>query len=215
MSSYCEDGVSISRQDLFLIATTNSMIAKFIKSAADSRGWPENNSPEVGMVGRSNAGKSSIINKLAGQKNLARVSQAPGKTALLNFYQMDRYTLVDMPGYGYASRGKSERDAWTPMIEEYLQNRENLKGVVLVMDIQRDWSVDERNLVSWLDQNGVPVVVALNKADKLNQKEMAERKRAMKSIRDVRGIVYTSAEKKTGIDDLNRMIFDTFLKEGL
>lgn len=189
------------------------MAAKFIKSATELTGCPASSLPEVGFVGRSNAGKSSIINALAKQKHLARVSQAPGKTDVLNFYEFDdKFMLVDMPGYGYASRGQQARDSWTPMIENYLQGRQQLKGVVLVMDVQRPWSEDEFNLVNWLREYDLPVILVLNKVDKLNQKEKAQKNREFASIDSVAAIVFTSADKKIGVDELNRAIFNNFFK---
>lgn len=195
------------------------MSCEFIKSAIELSGCPELGLPEVGIVGRSNSGKSSIINALAKRKKMARVSQTPGKTTLLNFYKMDRhYVLVDMPGYGYASRSHSERDAWTPMIESYLQSRECLRGVVLIMDVQRPWSDDENHLIDWLSRVGVPVILVFNKIDKLNQKEMAAKQKEFSKIfskfKAEPGIIYTSAEKNMGVEDLSRAIFNNFLKTG-
>lgn len=191
---------------------------KFIKSAIELSDCPELGLPEVGIVGRSNSGKSSIINALARQKKIARVSQTPGKTTLLNFYQMDdRYVLVDMPGYGYASRSHVERDAWTPMIESYLQNRKCLSGVVLIMDVKRAWSDDENHLIAWLSQFDIPVILVFNKIDKLNQKEMSAKKKEFSNLiskfAGVLEMIFTSAEKNTGVEDLSRAIFNSFLKK--
>lgn len=189
------------------------MAGKFIKSAITTEDWPDSTMIEVGIVGRSNAGKSTIINVIAGHKGLARTSSSPGKTDILNFFEIDKkFVLVDMPGYGYAARGQTARDSWTPMIENYLKNRTNLKGVILVMDIQRDWSEDEINLVNWVAQNDLKVILALNKMDKLNQKELAARKKEFKNIHSVDDIVITSTKHKETIELLLRSVFDNILR---
>lgn len=189
------------------------MIAKFIKSASKLEECPESSLPEVGFVGRSNAGKSSLINAITKHKNIARVSSAPGKTDLLNFYEIDsKFMLVDMPGYGYATRHQDLKESWTPMIESFLQHRENLKGVVLVADIKRPWGKDEENLVGWLANYGLPVVVAANKIDKLNQKDLSAKKREFDAIDGVSTTIYTSSTKHTGIDNLLRTVFDKIIR---
>ena len=120
--------------------------------------------------------------------------------------------LVDMPGYGYAARGHAARDAWAPMIEGYLRDRENLKGVVMVMDVCRPWREDESNLVEWLLNFDRPVVLALNKVDKLNQKERAAKEREFAAMQDVSAVVYVSAYRRQGIDDLLRTVFEKLLR---
>ena len=189
------------------------MAGKFIKSAVNSEGWPQSKLLEVGIIGRSNVGKSSLINAMAGQRNLARVSSTPGKTDLLNFYEIDgKFTLVDMPGYGYAARSQKVSKAWTPMIEGYLQSRSSLKGVILVMDVRRDWSEDEENLVEWLDHYGVKLVVAANKVDQLNQKEFAQRQKVFSNLNGVQDVIYTSTRTPRGVDELLRTIFEKILR---
>jgi len=130
---------------------------QFIKSAVLAKDYPNHNMAEVAIAGRSNAGKSSFINGLAKSK-IAKVSSTPGKTRLLNFFNMeDSYVLTDMPGYGFAARSGNELREWQQMIETYLTTRENLKGLILVMDIRRSWTNDEeimrlflKNMVSQL-----------------------------------------------------------------
>ena len=164
-------------------------------------------------MGRSNAGKSSLINALTKQKNIARVSSSPGKTDVINFYEVDgRFTLVDMPGYGYATRHQELKETWTPMIESYLQYRENLKGVVMVTDIKRPWGQDESNLVDWLANYGLPIVVAANKIDKLNQKELSAKQREYSQLDGVLTTQFISSTKNTGVESLLRTIFDKIIR---
>lgn len=189
------------------------MAARFIKSAANLEGCPLSQLPEVGIVGHSNAGKSTLINAMAKQKHLARVSQSPGKTDLLNFFEFDqKFMLVDMPGYGYAARGHKAREVWAPMIEDYLRDRENLQGVVLVFDMARKWSQDEKNLVDWLADCGLPVILALNKVDKFNQKQLAAKKREFEAIPGVMDRLYISADRGQGVQDLLRTVFDKLIR---
>ena len=132
------------------------MKAKFLKSAVNQEDYPPSDRPEVALVGRSNAGKSSLLNALAGSK-IAKVSQEPGKTRLLNFFDYGKqYRFVDMPGYGYASRSGSEILSWQEMITKYSDVRENLHGVVLIMDSARDWQEEESNLSGRESQGSVP-----------------------------------------------------------
>jgi GTP-binding protein len=185
------------------------MAGKFIKSAADFEGCPPPKLAEIGIVGRSNSGKSTLINAISKQKNLAKTSQTPGKTQLLNFFDIDgKYVLVDMPGYGYAARSQEQKSAWSPMIEQYLQYRDNLAIVILVMDVNRAWSQDEQNLVEWLANFGLPVVLAVNKCEKLNQSQKVAKSREFAEIDCVAATVFVSAEQRIGIDELMRTVFE-------
>ena len=143
----------------------------FIKSASNSTSYPPLLLPEIALIGRSNSGKSSLLNALSNQK-IAKVSATPGKTQLLNFFELDKkYYLVDMPGYGYAKRSRKEVFAWKNMIEVYLSRRESLVGLILIMDIRRKWAIEESQLLDWLDKERLSrknIVIVLNKSDKLN-----------------------------------------------
>ena len=139
---------------------------KFVKSAVQWDQFPAKQLPEVAIVGRSNSGKSSYINALARQ-NLAKVSQKPGKTRLLNIFDYASHCyLVDMPGYGFASRSMSERKQWEKMIESYLLESERLVGMILLVDIRRKWTDDEDLLYQFCLSQELPMLVALTKADK-------------------------------------------------
>ena len=142
---------------------------QFVQSASCFDQFPPNKIPQVAIAGRSNSGKSSFINSLAGQK-IAKVSGTPGKTRLLNIFDVEqKFWLVDMPGYGYAARSHSERDLWEKMIENYLVQSEQLRGLILLMDIRRKWSEDETQLVDFCIAHDLGVVVGLTKADKLSR----------------------------------------------
>jgi GTP-binding protein len=188
------------------------MPAKFIKSAADFDGCPNSDLKEVAVIGRSNSGKSTLINAWTGGR-LARVSQTPGKTDLINFYEIDEnYMLVDLPGYGYAARSQAQKKTWTPMIEEYLASRRQLSGVLLLFDAKRPWSEDEDNMLDWLESRQRDVMLVVNKVDRLNQSERSKQKRAIEGENlPVVDIAWVSARNKTGIDELKRSVFENFL----
>jgi GTP-binding protein len=143
---------------------------RFIGAAARPEHYPPERLPEVAFVGRSNVGKSSVINALVGRRGLARTSQTPGKTQLIHFYQVeDRFVLVDLPGYGYARVPEAVRRRWRPMIERYLGGRRSLCLVVALMDIRRTPGEDERRLGAWLAQQGLETRFVVTKADKVSR----------------------------------------------
>ena len=158
--------------------------ARFVTSAAQPSGFPPPSLPEVAVVGRSNVGKSSLINALVGQPGLARTSRTPGRTRLINWFAVnDRFHLVDLPGYGYAEVSQAMRDSWRPLIEGYLAGRETLAGVLLLIDIRRGAQDEELDFAPWLAERAMPVVVALTKADKLpKNKRMLEVRRARQAL---------------------------------
>ncbi|MCY3824674.1 MAG: ribosome biogenesis GTP-binding protein YihA/YsxC [Nitrospinae bacterium] len=146
--------------------------AQFIKSAAERAGWPRADLPEIAFAGRSNVGKSSLINFLTNRKSLAKTSATPGKTQLVNFFGVDgRFNLVDLPGYGYARVPLAERARWRPMIETYLEHRETLQGVVVLIDSRRGAREMDLHLLEWLAAVNLPACLVLTKADKLKKNE--------------------------------------------
>lgn len=156
--------------------------AELLKSAASRAGWPKPGMPEIAFAGRSNVGKSSLLNALVGRKSLARTSGAPGKTQLLHFFQIEgRFVLVDLPGYGFASVPLAVRTRWQPMIEEYLGEREVLRGVVVLIDSRRGAGEMDLELLEWLASVDVPACIALTKADKLGP---GERRAASEGVAD-------------------------------
>jgi GTP-binding protein len=140
----------------------------FLKSAGGEGAFPAHELPEVAFAGRSNCGKSSLVNTLVGRRNLARVSRTPGRTQLVNFFRVDdRVVLVDLPGYGFAQVPLAVRAAWGPMVERYLRERQALRALVLLLDVRRTPGEEEHRLVDWCAARGLPVVHVATKVDKL------------------------------------------------
>jgi GTP-binding protein len=150
---------------------------EFIGGMAEKHGWrPESSLPEVAFAGRSNVGKSSLLNALVRRKSFARVSRTPGRTREINFFRVNNtYVLVDLPGYGYARISKAKKAEWRPMIESYLRRTTQLRGIVLLLDIRREPSEDDRAMLDFLAELGVPTIVALTKADKLTKSDAREK----------------------------------------
>jgi GTP-binding protein len=144
---------------------------EFIGGMAEKHGWrPESSLPEVAFAGRSNVGKSSLLNALVRRKSFARVSRTPGRTREINFFRVNNtFVLVDLPGYGYARISKTKKAEWRPMIDSYLRRTTQLRGIVLLLDIRREPSDDDRAMLDFLAELGVPTIVALTKADKLTK----------------------------------------------
>jgi GTP-binding protein len=150
---------------------------EFIGGMAEKHGWrPESSLPEVAFAGRSNVGKSSLLNSLVRRKSFARVSRTPGRTREINFFRVNNtFVLVDLPGYGYARISKVKKAEWRPMIESYLRRTTQLRGIVLLLDIRREPSEDDRAMLDFLAELGVPTIVALTKADKLTKADAREK----------------------------------------
>ncbi len=144
--------------------------AKFICSAVTPEHYPPADLPEVAFAGRSNVGKSSLINKILNRKKLVRTSKTPGRTQLLNFFEINEiYRFVDLPGYGYAKVPAEVQKRWRPMVETYLTSRSNMRGMVLLLDIRREPSKEDLNLWHWLQTMSIEVVKVITKADKLSR----------------------------------------------
>jgi GTP-binding protein len=184
----------------------------FEKSAVFPDQYPLKKYPEVAVAGRSNSGKSSIINSWA-QTKIAKVSGSPGKTRLLNFFLVEsKFRLVDTPGYGFAARPTNERKSWQDMIETYLSTREQLRGLILIMDIRRHWDEEEQMLADWCNAQGIQVFVVLNKSDKVTQKEKYA---SIKRIQEEGFKPFvTSAKSKKGVEALIQSVWtDWVLKK--
>ena len=179
--------------------------AEFITSAVEPSQYPDWDLPEIAMAGRSNAGKSSLINALCNRKGLARVAAAPGKTRLVNFYQINgALALVDLAGYGYARVAKTTKASWGPMIETYLASRQQLRLILLLLDMRHDPSGEDRLMERWLFESGWDYAVVLTKSDKLTRQEQQRRLAAFEPILlpGKKGVFVVSAEKRTGLDAL-------------
>jgi len=149
----------------------------FLGGMATPGGWrPPPGLPEIAFAGRSNVGKSSLLNRLVRRKAFARVSRTPGRTREINFFQVnDQLVFADLPGYGYARVAHEQRDAWRPLIEGYLRHSERLQGVVQLLDIRREASDDDRLMLEFLGDLGVPTIVVITKVDKLASRAAAQR----------------------------------------
>ena len=179
---------------------------KFVKSAVWPEDYPESGLCEVAFVGRSNAGKSSLINAILNCR-VAKVSGEPGKTRLINFFEVrKKYHLVDLPGYGFAKVSRDEREKWRQMIETYTSLRSSLVGLVLVMDIRRDWAHEEAQLVAWVKRMGKKGLVVLNKADKVKTSDLVKSQKNVGKLVDW-PIVVCSSFKKTGVVALEEQIW--------
>ncbi len=183
--------------------------AEFWAAASEPRAIPAAVRPEVAVAGRSNVGKSSLINRLVGRKRLVRTSSTPGCTRGLLFFNVDdRLTLVDLPGYGWARRSKGERRSWKRLVEGYLADRPALCGVLILVDVRRGPEDEERMLAEFLDSRGIKRTWVLTKADKLPRGKLRTRTAELreKILGDDEDAVVTSARSGEGIEDLWRGI---------
>lgn len=165
-------------------SATNPLVVRsleFMGGMAEPDGWrPEPTLPEVAFAGRSNVGKSSLLNKLVNRRSMARVSKTPGRTREINFFNLnEQIVLADLPGYGYARVSKERKESWRPLIEGYLRRSPRLRGVVQLLDARRDPTPDDMQMLEFLSELGVPTVAAVTKTDKLRPREIPERLRAI------------------------------------
>ena len=182
---------------------------RFERSFGTSAQLTPSTAPEVAFSGRSNVGKSSLLNKLFNRKGLAKVSQTPGKTATINFFDGDGVTFVDLPGYGYAKVSKSEKARWSELIEGYFNQDRSFALVVALVDIRHEASELDENMIRFLREADLPFVVALTKADKLSRQQQMKQKAALKKQLKLGAdvpLVVCSSEKGTGIDELRSLI---------
>ena len=186
-------------------AATDPLVIRsleFIGPMAERGGWrPEPLLPEVAFAGRSNVGKSSLLNRLVKRKAFARVSRTPGRTREINFFEVNkRFVLVDLPGYGYAQISKARKAEWVPLIEGYLQTSPQLRGIVQLLDVRRDPSEEDVQMLDFLAELGAPTIIAATKVDKL--KPMERKKRIAELTTDL------------GIDEEQLIPFSAVTNEG-
>lgn len=175
--------------------------AEFVTSAVKPSQYPEALHPEVAFAGRSNVGKSSLINTLVNRKRLVKTSSTPGRTQLINFFSVnDSLCLVDLPGYGYAKVPAAVKRQWGPMIETYLKGRSSLKAVVLILDIRRTPGIEEQNFIDWLALYGRQAIVVLTKADKLSKNKQKKQIQAIGTALglDESALILFSAKSRLG-----------------
>ena len=182
--------------------------ATFVKSCPNRKEKPQGQTPEVLIVGKSNVGKSSLINALCGKKRLAFTSSKPGHTRLLNYYDIDKtFYLVDAPGYGYAKTGIDLDRLFGEMMESYFDSNRELKLVLILLDSRREFSQDDLEIINYLQENEIPFYLIVTKVDKINQKEKAALDKRIKSQDISKEIVYlTSSLDETGLNALKKGI---------
>ncbi len=187
--------------------------ARFVASYGSTQSIPEPTTPEVSFVGRSNVGKSSLLNKLVGRKALAKVSGTPGRTANVNFFDVDGVMFVDLPGYGYAKVSKGERQRWADLIGGYFDQERSFNLVVSLVDIRLEAQKIDQQMINFLKEEELPYVVALTKADKLSRPKQQRQISLLSKQLEVprEQMVITSAETGLGIEELRRRIEEACL----
>ncbi|MBQ2842321.1 MAG: YihA family ribosome biogenesis GTP-binding protein [Clostridia bacterium] len=182
---------------------------EFTAAYGTSKQLPPSKEAEIVFSGRSNVGKSSLINKVFNRKNLARVSSMPGKTITVNFFKGDGVYFVDLPGYGYAKREQSEKKRWAELMEGYFQSGRNIKLVIQLIDMRHAPSADDMTMLNFLRESGIPFIIALTKCDKLNKTE-TEKRRAelleeLADYSEIKTIEFSSI-KGTGVEEIKAEI---------
>jgi len=184
--------------------------SEFVISAAGEGQFPVDGLPEVALAGRSNVGKSSLINRMLLRRNLARTSSQPGKTQTLNYYLINEMLyFVDFPGYGYARVSKAQREAWGKLAERYLRDRKPLKLVLQLVDLRHPPSADDRNMYHWLSHYGIPMCVVATKADKLSRNQIPKQIKIVRQTLGMPGhhpLIVFSSETGQGRDELWSLI---------
>ena len=188
-------------------------VSNYVTSAVLKEQWPDFDYPEVCMAGRSNVGKSSFINALLNRKNLAYVGKTPGKTRLLNFFEVDhKFMLVDVPGYGYASLSGAQLEQFGRMMDVYFEQRQQLKGLILLVDLRHTPTTDDLQMYQYARYYELPVLIVATKCDKISKNQ---RVKHLKAIREKLGvgddkIIMFSSTTKEGLDDVKEAVLQLF-----
>ncbi|MDO4428837.1 MAG: ribosome biogenesis GTP-binding protein YihA/YsxC [Atopobiaceae bacterium] len=195
------------------MAQINYQTARFEGSFGTPTQLPPSTTPEVAVAGRSNVGKSSLLNKLFGRKGLVKVSATPGKTANINFFEVDGIRFVDLPGYGFAKVSQKEKQRWADLISGYFAQERSFNLVIALVDIRHDAQRLDHEMVAFLQESGLPFVVALTKADKLGRSKQTQQAAAIARQLGIsrEQMVITSSETGQGVDELRRRIAEACL----
>jgi len=190
---------------------------EFVISAVNRDQYPADGMPEIAFVGRSNVGKSSIINSLLNRRGIARTSQNPGKTRTINFFRINsEFLFADLPGYGYAKVSKTEQAKWGDIMERYLSDRQQLKCICILVDIRHEPKEDDRRMYEWARHFGYECLIIATKSDKISRGQYQKQFSLIRKKLGITGekIIPVSSLKKTGIDELWKEIEDIFEKNG-
>ena len=195
------------------MASVNYQLARFEASYGTIAQLPEPTQPEVSVAGRSNVGKSSLLNKLFGRKNLVKVSSTPGKTCNINFFDVDGITFVDLPGYGFAKVSKAEKERWANLISGYFEQERSFNLVISLVDIRHEAQKLDQQMIGFLQEAELPYIVALTKADKIGRGKQNQQAALLSKQLNVprEQMVITSSATGQGIDELKRRIAEACL----